>query len=109
LVSNTSFYHRKEETGYEGTLYNLGFYQSEVFFNADGSSALGGNYPLLDGNGIHLPAGATNYTSPASVDNGQQNFAQEIRLQSKDTNSRAHLDRGHVLRPEQADLSRTDS
>jgi iron complex outermembrane recepter protein len=87
LVSNTSFYHRKEETGYEGTLYNLGFYQSEVFYNPDGSSALGGNYPLLDGNGIHLPAGATNYTSPASVDNGQQNFAQEIRLQSKDTNS----------------------
>ena len=83
LVSNTSFYHRKEETGYEGTLYNLGFYQSEVF----GASALGSNYPLLDGNGIHLPAGATNYTSPASVDNGQQNFAQEIRLQSKDTNS----------------------
>ena len=87
LVSNTSFYHRKEETGYEGTLYNLGFYQSEVFLNSDGSSALGGNYPLLDGSGIHLPAGATNYTSPASVDNGQQNFAQEIRLQSKDTNS----------------------
>jgi iron complex outermembrane receptor protein len=83
LVSNTSFFHRKEETGYEGTLYNLGFYQSEVF----GSSALGANYPLLDGNGIHLPAGATNYTSPASVDNGQQNFAQEIRLQSKDSNS----------------------
>jgi iron complex outermembrane recepter protein len=31
LISNTSYYHRAEVTGYEGTLYNLGFYQQEVF------------------------------------------------------------------------------
>ena len=36
LISNTSYYHRKEETGYDGTLYNLGFYQSAVFLDADG-------------------------------------------------------------------------
>ena len=29
LISNTSYYHRKEETGYDGTLYNLGFYQTQ--------------------------------------------------------------------------------
>jgi len=28
LISNTSYYHRQEETGYDGTLYNLGFYQT---------------------------------------------------------------------------------
>ncbi|MGA2190393.1 MAG: TonB-dependent receptor, partial [Steroidobacteraceae bacterium] len=81
LISNTSYYHRKEETGYDGTLYNLGFYQSEVFTSA---SFLPGLYPLVDADGIHLPPGATNYRAPASVDNGQQNFAEELRLQSND-------------------------
>ena len=44
--------------------------------------------PLIDGNGVHLPPGATNYRSPSSVDNGQQNITQEIRLQSTDPNGR---------------------
>jgi iron complex outermembrane receptor protein len=90
LISNTSFFHRKEETGYDGTLYNLGFYQSEVFVNTnpDGSTSPASSpYPLLDGNGLHLPAGATNYRSPASIDNEQENITQEIRLQSNDPTS----------------------
>src|ERR1017187_1888398 len=29
LISNTSYYHRQETTGYDGTLYNLGFYQAQ--------------------------------------------------------------------------------
>jgi iron complex outermembrane receptor protein len=86
LISNTSYFHRKEQTGYEGTLYNLGFYQSGVFLNGDGSSA-STPYPLLDGAGVHLPTGATDYRSPVSVDNGQQNITQEIRLQSADATS----------------------
>jgi iron complex outermembrane recepter protein len=81
LISNTSYFHRKEQTGYEGTLYNLGFYQSAVFL---GTST---PYPLLDGAGLHLPAGATDYRSPNSIDNGQQNITQEIRLQSADSTS----------------------
>ncbi|HEY2144565.1 MAG TPA: TonB-dependent receptor [Steroidobacteraceae bacterium] len=91
LISNTSYYHRHETTGYEGTLYNLGFYQSGVFVNppdfAAGSGILPGLYPLLDGNGLHLPPGATDYRSPASIDNGQQNITQELRLQSLDSSS----------------------
>jgi iron complex outermembrane recepter protein len=78
LISDTSYYHRKEQTGYDGTLYNLGFYQT--FF--------GGVFPLLDGDGLHLPPGATNYRSPASIDNDQQNLTQEIRLQSADPAAR---------------------
>jgi iron complex outermembrane receptor protein len=78
LISDSSYYHRKEQTGYDGTLYNLGFYQT--FF--------GGVFPLLDGDGLHLPPGATNYRSPASIDNDQQNLTQEIRLQSADPTSR---------------------
>ncbi|HEY2684461.1 MAG TPA: TonB-dependent receptor [Steroidobacteraceae bacterium] len=87
LISNTSFYHRIEETGYSGTLYNLGFYQSGVFINGDGSPA-SSTYPLLDGSGVHLPPGLTNYRSPASIDNTQRNFAQEIRLQSNDPSAK---------------------
>ncbi len=44
--------------------------------------------PLIDGNGVHLPPGATDYRAPSSVDNGQQNITQEIRLQSTDPNAR---------------------
>lgn len=77
LISNTSYFHRQETSGYDGTLYNLGFYQS--FGVQDGVS-----YPLLDSTGVHLPADIANYRSPATVDNDQQNFTQEIRLQSND-------------------------
>lgn len=83
LISDTSYYHRKEETGYDGTLYNLGFYQT--FFGPGFSLQ---NPLLLDGTGVHLPAGATDYRSPASVNNSQQNVTQEIRLQSNDPTSR---------------------
>jgi iron complex outermembrane recepter protein len=91
LISNTSYYHRDEETGYEGTLYNLGFYQSAVFLNTnpDGSTSPASTpYPLLDGNGVHLPPGALNYRAPNSIDNHQQNIVQEIRLQSNDADSK---------------------
>jgi outer membrane receptor protein involved in Fe transport len=95
LISNTSYYHRDDQTGYDGTLYNLGFYQN---FFPDGT----GDYVplstlLLDGTGVHLNLplynppgvpGASGYRSPATVDNGQRNFTQEIRLQSVDNNAR---------------------
>ncbi|HET9330786.1 MAG TPA: TonB-dependent receptor, partial [Steroidobacteraceae bacterium] len=88
LISNTSYYHRENQTGYDGTLYNLGYYQTQnaaPIFPIDSFIA---PYPLLDGNGLHLPGGLQ-YRSPATVDNGQQNITQEIRLQSTDPT--AHL------------------
>jgi iron complex outermembrane recepter protein len=91
LISDTSYFHRKEETGYDGTLYNLGFYQSGVFLNYNPDGSVSGPastpYPLLDGTGLHLPAGATDYRAPGSIDNSQQNITQEIRLQSNDPSS----------------------
>ncbi len=86
LISNTSYFHRKEQTGYEGTLYNLGFYQAGVFLNGDGSSA-STPYPLLDGPACICPQARPNYRSPNSIDNGQQNITQEIRLQSANATS----------------------
>jgi len=93
LISNSAYFHRKEETGYDGTLYNLGFYQAQgtspvfPFFTNGVANWLPGVFPLLDGNGLHLPTGAMNYRSPVSVDNLQQNIVQEIRLQSADFNA----------------------
>lgn len=83
LIENVSYYHRKETSAYEGTIYNLGFYQSPAVFN----SVLYQLPLLLDGGGVHLPDGATDYRSPATVDNGQQNFVEEVRLQSTDPSS----------------------
>jgi len=88
LISNTSFYHRRETTGYDGTLYDLSFYQSGVFLDPVSGAPISNPYPLVDGTGVHLPAGALNYRSPATVDNGQQNLTEEIRLQSNDASSK---------------------
>jgi iron complex outermembrane receptor protein len=101
FISNSSYFHRKEETGYDGTLYNLGFYQTQPTQaeTNEGASAVFPTpfscqppaapncFPLLDGTGLHLPPGATNYRAPASVDNGQENLTQELRLQSNDPNA----------------------
>jgi iron complex outermembrane receptor protein len=94
LISNTSYYHRKDTTGYDGTLYNLGFYQlypTNGFLDINNNPIAflpGVPFPLLDGNGLHLPTAIANYRSPATVDNDQQNLTQEIRLQSNDITSK---------------------
>jgi iron complex outermembrane receptor protein len=86
LISTTSYFHRDEISGYDGTLYNLGYYQSQLpaYGNAAGMAA----FPLLDGSGVHLPPGLTDYRSPASVTNTQRNLTQEFRLQSTDPAAR---------------------
>jgi iron complex outermembrane recepter protein len=89
LVSDTSYYVRDELTGYEGTDYNLSYYQGigwpaapeAIFVNP-------AYYPLIDTNGVHLPPGLTNYRAPATVKNQQRNFTEELRLQSDDPSSR---------------------
>src|SRR6516162_1027910 len=48
FISNTSYYHRQNQDGYEGTLYNLGFYQIYAFVPP---YVPGASYPLIDGNG----------------------------------------------------------
>jgi iron complex outermembrane recepter protein len=90
LISNTSFYHRENTTGYEATLYNLGYYQTN-----NGALSIfylpwqpGVSFPLLDGNGLHVPGGLPYRASGSSVQNGQENLTQEIRLQSTDPNAR---------------------
>jgi len=90
LVSNTSYFHRDETTGYEGTVYNLSYFQGLGWPAAGlGLTLLDpAVYPLIDTSGIHLPPGLTNYRSPATVQNQQRSLTQEIRLESNDPTSR---------------------
>jgi outer membrane receptor protein involved in Fe transport len=90
LVSNTSYFHRDETTGYEGTVYNLSYYQT-LGWPAGGLGLTFLNpadYPLIDTAGVHLPPGLTNYRAPATVQNQQRSVTQEIRLESNDPTSR---------------------
>src|SRR5271166_4841826 len=96
LISNTSYYHRDEQDSYQGTGYDLAYFQSQSWLgvNASATPACGSAsttavppcswYPLLDANGIHLPAGFTNYSTPNSMTNQQRTVTQELRLQSND-------------------------
>ena len=102
FISNTSYYRRRDTSGYDGTLYNLSYYQTlgwpPAADGTGGSTPYAGSapcqgqgfscYPLLDGNGIHLPAALANYRAPATVTNNQDNITQEFRLQSNDPNAR---------------------
>jgi iron complex outermembrane recepter protein len=106
IISNTSYYHRKGFTGYQGTVYDLAFYQSlgwpanPSFGTPVGLPGLSCGpssatpvppcswYPLLDARGIHLPAGFTNEQTPNTITNTQQSYVQELRWQSNDESSR---------------------
>ena len=101
LISNTSYFHRRATDGYDGTLYDLTFYQAQPqIANPNAAPVLPGlldannkflpPFPLLDGTGLKglVAAGLADYRSPASVQNGQQNITQEIRLQSSDPNAK---------------------
>ena len=101
VISNTSYYDRKERVGgYSGTLYNLSYFQaiaSGVTYgypsdpNGNACSPSNPNCQptttLLTASGINLP-GFANYIAANRITNAQQNFTQEIRVQSNDPASR---------------------
>ena len=107
IISNTSGFNRREYllNGYEGTLYNLAFFGHA--FVASGIDPNGAacaancaapvdysgatDSPLLTSKGPNLPGYAAKYGvyhAYNSITNIQQNFTQEIRVQSNDPGSR---------------------
>jgi iron complex outermembrane recepter protein len=109
IIANTSYYYRSEDTAYQGTVYDLSYYQSlgwptnpinDPNYVGDYPAITGCGptsaatvapcdwYPLIDGNGIHLPAGFQNYQTPNSIKNSQHTWTQEVRWQSTDDQSR---------------------
>lgn len=93
LISNTSYYSRKEVVGgYSGTLYNLSLFQqlldAQINFNGDPNpDQPEASLPLLTSTGINLPQ-MPGYVASVFITNKQQNFTQEVRLQSTDPNAR---------------------
>ena len=94
LVSNTSYYHRAEETAYLGSVYDFAYFQSQMWsIGSCGSASTTSSppcswYPLIDSHGIHLPAGFAGHSTPNKITNQQDSVTQEVRLQSIDDSSR---------------------
>jgi outer membrane receptor protein involved in Fe transport len=95
IISNSSYYHRKQITAYQGTVYDLSYYQTAGAYFGVGCEASGAPvgcpwFPLIDGNGIHLPAGFSNYQTPNTMTNSQESYVQEVRWQSTDESAKLH-------------------
>jgi outer membrane receptor protein involved in Fe transport len=102
FISNSSYYHRNETDSYQGTAFDLAYYQALGWPNSlyDQAPALGCGsasttatepcswYPLQDGRGIHMPPGFANYATPNTMTNNQRSWTQEFRLQSNDPDTR---------------------
>jgi outer membrane receptor protein involved in Fe transport len=96
LLSNSSYYRRRDLTNYDGTQLTLDY--TQIFswsqdangkFHNSLCAPQGYNcYPLIDGHGIHLPAALADYRAPGSVTNNQDNYTQELRVQSSDPTAR---------------------
>ncbi|MFZ0497863.1 MAG: TonB-dependent receptor [Steroidobacteraceae bacterium] len=100
LISDTSYYHRHEMSAYQGTVYDLSLFQGLGWADNPATGGLGCGsasttstppcswYPLLDGSGIHLPAGFENYQTPNIMTNAQDSYVQEVRWQSNRPDAR---------------------
>ena len=100
LISDSSWYHRHELSAYQGTVYDLSLWQGLGWADNPATGGLGCGsasttpnppcswYPLLDGSGIHLPAGFANYQSPNIMTNSQDSWTQEVRWQSSQPDAR---------------------
>jgi iron complex outermembrane receptor protein len=107
FISNSSYYHRNETDSYQGTAYDLSYYQTLAWSNnPNGELGCGPTYPtpapgkpcawypLLSFNGFNMPAGFANYATPNTMTNQQREWVQEFRLQSNDPDSRVRWTTG---------------
>jgi iron complex outermembrane receptor protein len=103
LIGDVSYYNRHNDTAYQGTVYDLGYYQvAGGYFGIPcapnpASTATCPQTPLLDGSGMHLgdlPAQFQNYQTPNTMTNTQQNWTAEVRWQSNNTSSRLNWTAG---------------
>ena len=93
VIANGSYFHRKQITAYQGTVYDLSYYQTAgayfgVGCEADGTTGNCPWFPLIDGAGIHLPAGFGSLNTPNVMTNTQQSYTGELRWQSADNASK---------------------
>jgi iron complex outermembrane receptor protein len=101
IIANASYYHRNQITAYQGTVYDLGYYQvAGAFFGVPcvptpaATNTCPGPVPLIDGSGIHLPPQFANYQTPNTMTNSQENYSGELRWQSSDESAKLHWTSG---------------
>jgi iron complex outermembrane recepter protein len=97
IIGNASYFHRNQNTAYQGTVYDLGYYQvAGSYFGLPcvptpaATETCPGPVPLIDGNGIHLPPQFADYQTPNIMTNSQENYAGELRWQSNDESAKLH-------------------
>jgi iron complex outermembrane recepter protein len=87
IISSTSYYHREQITAYQGTVYDLAYWQSipGCTSNQDPGCSW---YPLIDAGGIHLPGALAGTQTPNTMTNTQDSYTQELRWQSSNPGSK---------------------
>jgi iron complex outermembrane recepter protein len=103
LIGDVSYYNRKQITAYQGTVYDLSYWNALP-------SGMGGDptveypqppkcaapddatscswFPLIDATGIHLPPALRGTQTPNTMTNTQKSYTAELRWQSTDSSSR---------------------
>ena len=105
IIGDASYYHRNQSTAYQGTVYDLGYYQYSGLSYGYGclptpattTTCPGppGGVPLIDGSGMHIPAQfGTSYATPNVMTNTQENYAAELRWQSTDSSAKLNWTTG---------------
>jgi outer membrane receptor protein involved in Fe transport len=107
IIGNASYFHRKQTTAYQGTVYDLGYYQSAGaptgYFGglacaatpATTTTYCPGPVPLIDGSGMHIPPQfGTSYATPNVISNSQENYSAELRWQSSDASAKLNWTTG---------------
>jgi iron complex outermembrane recepter protein len=109
IIANASYYHRKQITAYQGTVYDLSYWQTIPGGLGGPDDVLGDGvtpaplppkcaspddatscswFPLLDATGIHLPPALRGTRTPNTMTNQQDSYVGELRWQSSDTSSK---------------------
>ncbi len=95
VIANFSYYNRKQYTAYQGTVYDLSYWNTiPPAASVTGTSCTSNQdpgcswYPLIDANGIHLPASLAGTQTPNKMTNTQESETGEVRWQSIDSGSR---------------------
>jgi iron complex outermembrane recepter protein len=84
IISNSSYFSRRQLTAYQGTEYDLSYWQTIP--NSAGVPPEATS-PLVDSTGIHLPAALAGTTTPNKMTNTQESITQELRWQSGKSDS----------------------
>jgi len=102
IIGDLSYFHRKQTTAYQGTVYDLSYYQ--VAGSTFGYSCVPtpaatttcpGPVPLIDASGMHIPSlFGTSYATPNTMSNSQENYSAELRWQSSDESAKLHWTAG---------------